>query len=344
MNLNICDDYFGCLLPYIRDDSITDITWNGRALWIDHLEKGRYREKLALDDHFINTLAARISNMVNKSFNASQPVLEAETDSLRISFIHGSVTNTGISVAIRKTPVVRRLSEEIMLESQYADELMIELLRCLVLGHCSIIVVGDVGSGKTELVKYLTKFIPDSERTISIEDNFELRLSAINPKLDCVELRASEGFDYGKCIKSSLRQLCKWLLLSEARSREVSSLLEAGSTGCICLTTLHSDDVRKIPDRIQNMIGRDGAEKANDIYNFFNIGIKLMVEKDNTGIKRRIEQLCAFDRVDDVNSITMIFDEGRFTGKNFPKNIRKKLNESKVDNPLDRVFGKEMGK
>ena len=337
MKLTIDEAYYGELLPYIRDEKITDITWNGRSLWVDHLEKGRYKVDTVLDERFVNTFATRIGNLVNRNFNISEPLLEAETDELRISFIHESVTNTGISVAVRKTPAVRRLTEKRMLDSGYADELMIKLLEALIKGHCSIIVTGDVGSGKTELVKYLTKYIPDNERTISIEDSFELRLAAINPELDCVEMKASEGFDYTRCIKSSLRQLCRWLLLSESRSREVASLLEAASTGCICLTTIHSDDVRKLPDRIQNMIGREGGEKINDIYNFFDIGIKVSVEKREDGIYRRIDQICAFDREGDANVIRMIYDDGGFTGAGLPKNIRKKLMQSGQTDPLDEL-------
>lgn len=335
MKLNIDEEYYGELLPYIKDENITDITWNGRSLWVDHLEKGRYKVNTRLEEQFVNTFATRIGNLVNRNFNISEPLLEAETDELRISFIHRSVTNTGVSIAIRKTPAVRRLSEEKMLRSGYADKVLLELLEALIKGHCSVIVTGDVGSGKTELVKYLTKFIPRHERTISIEDSFELRLAEINEGLDCVEMKASGRFDYARCIKSSLRQLCKWLLLSESRSREVESLLEAASTGCICLTTIHSDDVRKLPDRIQNMMGSQGSEKENDIYNFFDVGIKVNVEKKPDGIHRKIDQVCTFDRNEDANSITMIYDDGKFTGNNLPENIRKKLVYGGQRNPLD---------
>ena len=31
---------YGLLYPYIVDEEVTDINWNGRQLWIDHLKKG----------------------------------------------------------------------------------------------------------------------------------------------------------------------------------------------------------------------------------------------------------------------------------------------------------------
>lgn len=326
MSLQINDEYFGELLPYIKNESITDITWNGRDLWLDDLKRGRYKSQVKLSDQFINTFATRIANLANKNFNLSEPLLEAETDDLRISIVDGTVTNTKRSIAIRKTPAVRRLNELKMLEDGYAEAMVLKLLEALVKGHSSIIVTGDVGSGKTELVKYLTKFIPPYERAISIEDNYELRLSSINPNLDCVEIKATmDGpFSYQSAIKAALRQLCKWLLMAEARSKEVINLLEAASTGCIVMTTLHSDDVRKIPDRVVNMMGIDGEEKRNDVYNFFDVGIKVGIIKTDRGIKRSIDQICVMDRDDNENSLYLIYNHG-FTGQTLPKNLWQKV-------------------
>lgn len=335
MNLTIDKEYFGELLPFVEDNKITDITWNGRALWIDHLENGRYMiPDIKLSDTFVNTFATRIANLANKNFNMSEPLLEAETDDLRISVIDDSVTNTNKSIAIRKTPAIRRLNDKKMIADGYANEAVIKLLRALVKGHCSIIVTGDVGSGKTELVKYLTKYIRPYERAISIEDNYELRLSAINPELDCVEIKVTSSFGYTQAIKSALRQLCKWLLMSEARSREVAQLLEAASTGCSIITTIHSDDVRKLPDRVVNMMGPEGEEKKNDVYNFFDVGIKVDVQKSSSGIERAISQICVFDRENEKNYMRMIYEDGKFTGERLPKNLLRKLKGGKVKDPL----------
>lgn len=330
MNLKLSENFFGPLVKYIREPEITDITWNGSTLWIDHLSRGRYRSKLKLSEEFINVFSVRLANLVNKNFNASEPLLEAETDSLRISIIDSSVTNTGRSIAIRKTPALKRLNDKKMIDEGYANAPILLLLKTLVRSHCSVIVTGDVGSGKTELVKYLTSFIPSYERTISIEDNYELRLSAINPELDCVELKVSDSFSYTMAIKSALRQLCKWLLMSEARSREVVQLLEAASTGCIVMTTIHSNDIRKLPDRIVNMMGLEGEEHRADVYSFFDLVIQVKIKKSEEGIRRHIAQIGFLDRTaDGKNSLVVIYDEG-FTGERIPVNIWKKMEESGV--------------
>ena len=63
-------------------------------------------------------------------------------------------------------------------------------------------------------------------------------------------------------------------MLSEARSKEVKYLLQSWSTGVRGMTTLHTDDVRNIPDRILNMLeSRVDAERMeNDIYQALGYG------------------------------------------------------------------------
>ena len=39
---------FGLLKPWIEDDMVTDINYNGRQCWIDHLKKGRFAPRSVL--------------------------------------------------------------------------------------------------------------------------------------------------------------------------------------------------------------------------------------------------------------------------------------------------------
>lgn len=341
MNLTIQKEYFGDLLPYIEKESITDITWNGRTLWIDDLKKGRYASDLQLTDAFLDVFSARLANLANVSFNRSQPVLEAETEDLRISILDKSATNTNYTMAVRKTPAIRRLDDNMMIQQHYANRDVLELLKSFVKGRCSFIVTGDVGSGKTELVKYLTKYIPEHARTISIEDNLELRLASINPSLDCVEIKVNDNFSYEKAIKTALRQMCRWMLLSEARGREVRYLLEAASTGCSVMTTIHSDDVRKLPDRILNMMENSGPERQNDIYSFFDVGIRIDASTNKNGVHRNISQICVFDRAGGVNSLQMLFEDGKWVSHTLPENLMAKLRRDGVSTVA--ANGKEGG-
>ena len=131
MKLRLPDDFFGPLLEFIRNPDITDITWNGSCLWLDDLRRGRYSSEVKLSDEFINLFTIRLANLVNRNFNSSEPILEAETDDLRISVIDSSLTNGGKSIAIRKTPAVRRLNERSMIDEGYASLQVLALLKAL---------------------------------------------------------------------------------------------------------------------------------------------------------------------------------------------------------------------
>lgn len=332
--LSLPDKAFGQLLKYISDDNITDINWS-QELWVNDLNKGRYKIKdFSLDDNFIQQFYTRISNLMNVQFNKNNPLLEAETDSLRISILHDSVTNTGISISIRKTPAIRRINRDSIIKDDYCSVEIDTFMENAIRAHCTIVVGGLPGVGKTEYVKYLTQFIPAYERVYTIEDNLELRYSAINPGKDCVEIKVSETFGYAEALKASKRQLPTWVLLAEARGKEVKYLVENISAGVHCLTTIHLDDAGKIPDRLRNM-GQNINE--NDVYSFINIGVQIRsVIKEGEKIKRQVAQVICLSRDEEENNKTMIYEDGKILTRDLPKDIMRKFKMAGIKNPFVR--------
>jgi pilus assembly protein CpaF len=329
------DAAFGDMLPYIQDDSVTDINWNGRQLWIDDLKHGRYCSKTVLTDQFVRQFATRVSNVVSENFNKYNPKLEAETEELRISILHSSVAHTGISISIRKTPAVKRISFAKQIKNgDYCSEEMANFMSNAVKAGFTTIVCGLPGDGKTELVKYLTSYIPPKDRVITIEDNLEIHYHSINPDKDCVELKVDESFTYVDAIKASLRQLPRWIMVAEARSVEIKYLIEAVSTGAHCMTTIHTDDVRKLPSRIKNMMGSANEEGAEaDIYTFINMGILIRKKYDEKGnIYRYLSQIGVFD--EEKHEVVLIYDEGKRTGNDMPPAIKRKFMLAGIADPF----------
>ena len=66
------------------------------------------------------------------------------------------------------------------------------------------------------------QFIPKESRVITIEDSLEIHYPEINAGADAVELRVKDNFSYTDAIKACLRQNPAYLVLSEARSMEVT--------------------------------------------------------------------------------------------------------------------------
>lgn len=331
------DEYFGPLLEYVNDPLVTDINYNGSDVWIDDLEKGIYKLDLKLTSEFVSQFSVRMSNVVGSQINQYNNVLEAETDTLRVSIIHPSAANTGYAISIRKTPPVMRLNDELMLEQGYCEEEVLKLMKNCITAKLNTVFCGTPGAGKTELLKYYTQYIPMGEKVMTIEDNLEIHYSQINPGSNCVELKVNEErFPYTKAIKTALRQNPQWVLLSEARSVEVKYLMECFSTGLHGLTTLHTDDTRKIPDRIENMMqdAYAASRLENDIYSFINCGILLRKKVVDGKIKRCVDQMCFFDRVDGENLMSLVVEDGHLVNKELPKNIMKKFKWAGINDPF----------
>lgn len=338
MKLELDEKLFKDLYPFIIDDNVTDIKWNGRNLWIDDLTKGRYLSNVILSESFLEIFTARIASYANVHFNVAQPSLQAETESLRIHAIHPYRTGDHTYIlAIRKTPAKKRLNNENIISKHYADQLFIHLIGGLIRAHISGIIIGDVGSGKTELEKYIAGFIPDNESCLTVEDTLEMKLPLIYPEKDISSVKIDHEYTAIQAIRDALRLLTKWLLIAEARGREISSILEGASTGCVAWSTIHAENTWEIPDRVVQMAGVDSDKEAveNNVYMFFSIGIKVKREVTSKGIYRKIDQICFFDRNEKKNKCYIFMKDGQYTGCKIPQSIVQKLVNNKEKELLE---------
>lgn len=338
------EDNFGVLLPYIRDIEVTDINWNGKDLWIDDVSRGRYCAKEKLSKEFVDAFCVRVANVVSRTFNKYYPKLEAETDDLRITILHHTVSHTGTTISIRKTPVVKRITfAKSVQEDFYCPTEVANFLSNAVKAKFNIVIGGLPGVGKTELVKYLTNYIFPRDRVITIEDTMEIHYSKINPNKDCVELKVDDHtFTYTEAIKSCLRLLPQWILLSEARSKEVQYLLESISTGAKCITTIHTDDMRKVPKRVVNMLGDlENSTLAEAMaYSYFDVGILVDKTQDKaTGkIDRFISQVVMYYEEDNQNKLVVLYDHGKLTGNAIPEEALYQFARTGIEDPWMYTF------
>ena len=333
------EDYFGPLYPYIMDRDITDIDFNGREIWLTNCKNERTMGDVNLTSEFVDQFTKRISNAVSKPFHKMAPVLEAETDTLRITIVHESVCQGVRAFCIRKSLPTVRLTEESAIDTGYASREMIDFLKSCVRARLNMVFAGNPGVGKTECAKFFSQYIPAKDRVITIEDTPEWHYSSVNPGKDCIEFKISPSMDYTQAIKTSLRLNPTWMFLSEARSTEVRYLLEGFSTGVRGMTTLHTDDVRKVPDRIVNMAGQEQTNRIlNDTYAFVDVAVLLKRRevKDATGfisVKRYIDQICFFDRDGNVNRIHMVAENGQMLPSEIPEGILRKFQDAGVEVP-----------
>ena len=325
-------DYFGPLWKYVANPDITDIDYNGKEIWITNVYNERYQVSQQFVDEyitpaFVEQFTQRIANVVSRQFNKRNPELEAETSELRVTILHESVARSGRSISIRKTPPVIRITAKKAIQEKFCSREVLALLINCVQSHMNLTFCGMPGIGKTECIKFFSQYIPANERVITIEDTMEIRYSKTNPGKDCIEMKVSEDtFGYAEAIKSSLRLNPKWIMLSEARSKEVKYLLESWSTGVRGMTTLHTDDVRNVPDRILNMLeSRNDADRMeNDVYQALDVGILVRKKADEEKVVRRyMDQICFYIREKGENRIEMVVFDGELVMKELPEAVQR---------------------
>lgn len=335
----INDEDFGPLMELVKDDKITDIDFNGTDLWITDIYNNHWKDtKLNITPNFIRRLAQGIANSQSKEFNQKNPVIEAETEELRISTIHMSKAQTGTTMCIRKTPKKERIKASEAIDLGYASKETFAMLANCVEAHMNLIICGEPRAGKTEFAKFVSGYIPGNERIITIEDVMEWRCKDLHPGADIIEIKVDDNdFTYSDAIIAALKQNPKWIMIAETRGEEVKNLIQSFSTGVNGITTLHTDDVTKIPSRIVNMANDSLTESriADNVYDYVDVGVLISMKPNKDGIiQRYIDQVAFFGRdINDNKVITFMVKDGHDTyTNNIPEKINKKFRNKKIQN------------
>ena len=299
---------FGPLKKYLDDDDITDISYsNGGQLWLKTLSRGVYRaEQQEVDDALIEKIAFQCSNVMGKTFNMAHPFLDSESAELRMNFVHESIARNGIAVVFRKTPAKIRLEKQKLLNEKYIQLSIHDFLINCVKGHCNIIVCGETGSGKTELIKYLASHTAENEKLITIEDTLELHLDRIFPQRDIVAMKTNNIASYSDVLVTCMRQNPIWILLSEVRSAEaVTAVRNSISSGHYILSTIHADKAESIPHRMYSLLESniDVEQFLKTIYRYVQIGVFVRgrYKPEEQRFVREIAGVCEFFVTEDTN-------------------------------------------
>ena len=292
---------FGPLKMYLDDDNITDISYsNNGQVWLKSLDKGVYRvENPGIDNELMEKIAFQCANIMGKTFNMASPFLDSESSELRMNFVHDSIARNGIAAVFRKTPAKIRLKKEKIIADKYITVGIHDFLIDCVRGHCNIIVSGETGSGKTELVKYLASHTAENEKIVTIEDTLELHLDKIYPNRDIVAMKTNNIASYSDVLVTCMRQNPKWILLSEVRSAEaVTAVRNSISSGHNILSTIHADKAQSIPYRLYSLLESniDVEQFMSTIYRYIQLGIHVRAryDKNNGGFMREVCEVCEF--------------------------------------------------
>jgi pilus assembly protein CpaF len=122
----------------------------------------------------------------------------------------------------------------------------------------TVLISGGTGSGKTTTLNALSRFIPEDERIITIEDTAELQLQ--QQHLVKFETRPSnlnkEGaISQRQLVRTALRMRPDRIIVGECRGGEALDMLQAMNTGVEgSMSTVHANSPRDAFSRLEAMV------------------------------------------------------------------------------------------
>ncbi|MEK5504084.1 CpaF/VirB11 family protein [Bacillus sp. FSL M8-0168] len=292
------------LNQYLKDTNITDVSFNGTDLLVQHNEKGRFKPEQQPTATEVQQLATSLADKANKAFNTNKPILDLAFGEVRLNFIGTAASPYGIAMAARTSRPCLAMDDL----SDLADEKVANLLELLVKSELGIVICGRTGTGKTELLKSLVGKIDDFKTITLIEDTMDSHLKVLYPQKSILSLRVlvdkdrseSTKVTYQDLVESGLRNNPDYLFISEIRTGDASvHFLEAALTDHAVITTLHASSAFEIPSRMKNLIVKETNMNelyvGQDIVNNMPLGIHLVSEyKEGKGFIRYIKELVEF--------------------------------------------------
>jgi pilus assembly protein CpaF len=261
LQADLLDEVFGLgpLEPLLRDARISDILVNNKNEV--YVEREGLLERLNIsfrDDRHLLQIIDRIVSAVGRRIDESNPMVDARLeDGSRVNAIIPPLALDGPALSIRRFGR-GPLNPEALLEFKSISPEMLELLSAAVKARISVLISGGTGAGKTTLLNMLSRFIPQGERIITIEDAAELQLKHQN--LVRLETRLANVEGQGavrqrQLLINSLRMRPDRIIIGEVRGEEAFDMLQAmntGHEGSMC--TVHANTPRDALSRLESMV------------------------------------------------------------------------------------------
>ena len=256
---------FGPIQEVMDDPDVSDVLVNGaETVFIERnglLE--RTNIKFADDDHLLQFIQ-RLVGRAGRRIDETTPMVDAKlADGSRLHAVIPPLALRGPTLSIRrfKSKIVQ--FEDMVRIGTLTPE-MADFLIQAVRGRMNILLSGGTGAGKTTMLNNLSRFIPTSERVVTIEETAELQLQ----QADVVGLETRVPNVEGKglvtprdLLRNSLRMRPDRIIVGEARGGEVLDMLQAMNTGHDgSMSTVHANDTRDALSRLELMIALSGAE------------------------------------------------------------------------------------
>ena len=263
----IQDEVFGLgpLEPFLQDPKVSDILVNTyNRLYVEKFGKLELTDARFKDDAHLMKIIDKIVSSLGRRVDESSPMVDARLpDGSRVNAIIPPLAIDGPTLSIRRFAVVPLELDDLIHLGTLTPQIG-ELLKGLVKASLNVIISGGTGSGKTTLLNVVSRFIPEEERIVTIEDAAELQLQQEhNVRLETrpPNIEGRGEVTQRDLVKNSLRMRPDRIIVGEVRGHEAFDMLQAMNTGHEgSLTTIHANSPRDALMRLETMVAMANLE------------------------------------------------------------------------------------
>jgi pilus assembly protein CpaF len=249
----------GPLEPLLKEPSISDILVNRyNKVFIERNGKLSESTVRFKDDAHLLHIIEKIVSQVGRRIDEAQPIVDARLqDGSRVNAIIPPLALDGPCLSIRRFGR-HVITQEEMLQFRTLTPGMLRFLAACVQSKSTILISGGTGSGKTTMLNALSRFIPEEERIVTIEDTAELQLQqrhVVKFETRPPNLNKEGGINQRVLLRTALRMRPDRIIVGECRGAEALDMLQAMNTGVEgSMSTVHANSPRDAFSRLETMV------------------------------------------------------------------------------------------
>ena len=291
------------LSSLFRQEEVTDITYNGKDIYYVSNINGRKKSDIVVDQQIVKDFLRQIANVTEQQFSYTSPILDVSIGKYRINATHQSVAKSDNDDVVNFAVRIASEKPRITADSDFFTPTLVELIKIISNSHQSIVIGGVTSTGKTEFQKFIIRNFKQNERVIVVDNVLELDSLRHEADIDLSCWKVDEknpNVTSALLIKNALRNNPDWLIVAEARDKEMVDVLNSAMTGLPLITTIHAYDGYSMPFRMGRLVLRgdqklDYKETLQDIYYHFHFHFYLKKKVVKDRIVRYIASVGYFD-------------------------------------------------
>jgi pilus assembly protein CpaF len=212
-------------------------------------------------------------------------------DGSRVNAVIPPLAIDGPMLSIRRFAAIPLELEDLIQYETLTPEIG-EILKGIIKARLNVIISGGTGSGKTTLLNVVSRFIPEEERIVTIEDAAELQLKqehAIRLETRPPNLEGKGEITQRDLVRNSLRMRPDRIIVGEVRAGESFDMLQAMNTGHDgSITTIHANSPRDALMRLETQVAMANLDIPSAfIRKFISSAIDIVIHTERFADGRR---------------------------------------------------------